>query len=75
MRIKTTSAAVASWLLATLRRRMPDPASAAPTPRRGGVCFGPMDERDEFALKGFVAGDVRGADVLRWGIGDGNLDS
>jgi hypothetical protein len=75
VRIKTTSAAVARWLLATLRRRMPDPSSAAPASQLGGVCFGPMGERDELALKGFVAGDAHGADVLRWGVGDGNLDS
>ncbi len=75
MRIKTTSVAVVRWLLETLRRRVPEPRSAAPAPRLEGVCFGPMSERDELALKGFVAGDDRAADVLRWGIGDGDLDS
>jgi hypothetical protein len=75
VRIKTTSAAVAQWLLVTLRRRVPEPASAAPAQRLGGVCFGPMSERDELALNGFVAGDDRAADVLRWGVGDGDLDS
>jgi hypothetical protein len=34
-----------------------------------------MTERDELALKGFVAGDDRATDVLRWGVGDGDLDS
>jgi hypothetical protein len=51
------------------------PGSAAPAPRLEGVCFGAMSERDELALKGFGAGDDRAADVLRWGIGDGDLDS
>ena len=74
VRIKTTSLAVARWLLATMRRRMPEPASAVPALRPGGVCFGPISERDELALKGLVAGDDRAADALRWGIGDGDLD-
>jgi hypothetical protein len=34
-----------------------------------------MSERDELALKGLVAGDDRAADVLRWEVGDGDLDS
>jgi hypothetical protein len=67
--------AVARWLRLSLRRRVPEPASAVPAPRLEGVCFGPMTERDELALKGFVAGDDRATDVLRWGVGDGDLDS
>jgi hypothetical protein len=67
--------AVARWLRLSLRRRVPEPASAVRAPRVGGVCFGPMSERDELALKGFVAGDDRATDVLRWGVGDGDLDS
>jgi hypothetical protein len=34
-----------------------------------------MSERDELALKGFVAGDERAADPLRWPVGDGDLES
>jgi hypothetical protein len=75
VRIKTTSMAVARWLIATLRRRTPEPASASPAPRLEDVCFGPLSKRDEAALKGFVAGDGRAADGLRWGVGDGDLDS
>jgi hypothetical protein len=62
-------------LLVTLRRRLPEQASAMPAPPLGGVCFGPMSERDKRALKDLAAGDGRAADVLRWEIGDGDLDS
>jgi hypothetical protein len=68
------SVALSSWLLVTLRRRAPEAESAVPA-RVEGNCFGPMSKRDEVALKGFVAGDDRAADVLRWGVGDGDLDS
>jgi hypothetical protein len=34
-----------------------------------------MSERDELALRGFVAADDRAADPLRWRVGDGDLDS
>jgi hypothetical protein len=65
VRIKTTSLAVVRWLLVTVRRRVPEPKSAVLAPRPGGVCFGPISERDELALKGFVAGDDPAADALR----------
>jgi hypothetical protein len=75
VRLKTTSVAVTRWLLAALHRCVAAPASAVSEPRPGGVCFGPMSERDELALKGLVAGDDRAADGLRWEIGDGDLGS
>lgn len=74
-RIKTLPLAAARWLVVTLRRRAPEPASAVRAPRLGGVCFGPMSKRDELALKGFVAAGDRTADGLRWWVGDGDLDS
>jgi hypothetical protein len=75
VRIKTKSLAAARWALGILRRRAAEPESAMPLPRLGDVCFGPMRERDEVALRGWVAGDDRTADRLRWVIGDGDLDS
>jgi hypothetical protein len=73
--LKTTSVGVTRWLRVAARRRVPEPASLAPAPRLEGVCFGPMSERDELALKGYVASDDRAADGLRWEVGDGDLDS
>jgi hypothetical protein len=75
VRIKSTAAAAVRWLLMTLRRGTPEPTPALQAPRTAGACFGPMSARDELALKGFLAGDERAAHVLRWGVGDDDLDS
>jgi hypothetical protein len=56
MNIKQTRAGRPRRLASYLLRRRGDPVVAVPVEQPGSICFGPVGERDQLALKGFIAG-------------------
>jgi hypothetical protein len=40
-----------------LLRRRGDPVAALPVDQLGSLCFGPVGERDQLALRGLIAGE------------------
>lgn len=56
MNIKKTCPWRPTRLTSYLLRRRGDPVAAFPVERVGSLCFGPVGERDQLALRGFIAG-------------------